>query len=81
MQEMLQLQSSADSTLAMAVLAAQICLTLSITTTDCDCAISTVRRVKSRLRSEMKAVQLNDCMRVSIDGSDTELYDFDLQVC
>ena len=55
MQEMLQLQSSADSTLAMAVLAAQICLILSITTTDCDCAISTVRRVKSRLRSEMKS--------------------------
>jgi hypothetical protein len=41
---------------------AEICLTLPIHTADCERAFSTMRRVKTRLRSEMTNKTLNHCM-------------------
>ena len=84
MKEVLNMLGKQGSTLALAHLniakLAQICLVLPITTTDCERAFSTMRRIKSRLRSEMKNSTLNDCMRVSIEGPDIDNFDFDFCV-
>lgn len=81
LKEMLKILAKQTSTLALAhpniAILAQVCITLPITTCDCERAFSTMRRVKSRLRSEMKNSTLNDCMRVSIEGPDMEDFNFD----
>ena len=60
---------------------AEVCLTLPIHTADCERAFSTMRRVKSRLRSETKNETLNHCMPISIEGPPPlEEFDFDSAV-
>ena len=59
---------------------AQVCLTLPISTADCERAFSTMRRIKSRLRSEMNNNTLNHCMRISIEGPQLQDFDFDSAV-
>ena len=44
---------------------AQVCLILPISTADCERAFSTMRRIKSRLHSEMNNNTLNHCMTIS----------------
>ena len=56
---------------------AEVCLALPIHTAECERAFSTMRRVKSCLRSEMKNETLNHCMRISIEGPLLEESDFD----
>ena len=58
----------------------RICLTLPISTADCERAFSTMRRIKSRLRSQMNNDTLNDCMKISIDGPALQEFDFDSAV-
>ena len=60
---------------------AQVCLTLPISTADCERAFSTMRRIKTRLRSEMNNTTLNHCMRISIEGPKLQDFDFDSAVC
>ena len=59
---------------------AQVCLTLPISTADCERAFSTMRRIKTRLRSEMNNTTLNHCMRISIEGPKLQNFDFDSAV-
>ena len=59
---------------------AEVCLTLPIHTADCERAFSTMRRVKSRLRSELTNNTLNHCMRISIEGPPLEEFNFDKAV-
>ena len=59
---------------------AQVCLTLPISTADCERAFSTMRRIKTRLRSEMNNTTLNHCMRISIEGPKLQDFDFDSAV-
>ena len=54
-----------------------ICLTLPISTVECERAFSTMRRIKSRLRSQITNATLNHCMKISIDGPKTQDFDFD----
>ena len=56
---------------------AQVCSLLPLNTTDCERAFSTMRRIKSRLRSQMNNSTLNNCMRISMDGPPLESFDFD----
>ena len=71
MAEVLKLLTT-DSTLELTypnfVKLAQVCLTLPISTADCKRAFSTMRRIKTRLRSEMCNSTLNHCMRISMEG-------------
>ena len=73
-----------DTTLSLAypnfVKLAQVCLTLPISTADCERAFSTMRRIKTRLRSEMNNATLNHCMRISIEGPPLQEFDFDTAV-
>ena len=59
---------------------AQVCLTLPISTADCERAFSTMRRIKTRLRSEMNNTTLNHCMRISIESPKLQDFDFDSAV-
>ena len=59
---------------------AEVCLTLPISTADCERAFSTMRRVKTRLRSEMNNSTLNNCMRISIEGPSLQSFDFNAAV-
>lgn len=59
---------------------AQVCLTLPISTADCERAFSTMRRIKTHLRSEMNNTTLNHCMRISIEGPKLQDFDFDSAV-
>ena len=47
---------------------AQLFLTLPVSTADCERAFSTMKRIKTRLRSKMTNKTLNHCMRVSMEG-------------
>ena len=80
MSEMLSLLAKPGGNLSVAYpnakLLAQIGLLLPIATADCERAFSTMRRVKSRLRSEMSNSTLNHCMRISIEGPLMEEFDF-----
>ena len=73
-----------DTTLSLAypnfVKLAQVCLTLPISTADCEREFSTMRRIKTRLRSEMNNATLNHCMRISIEGPPLQEFDFDTAV-
>ena len=46
---------------------AQVCSLLPLSTVDCERAFSTMRRIKSRLRSQVNNSTLNNCMRISMD--------------
>ena len=46
----------------------KLCLTLPIATVDCERAFSTMRRIKTHLRSQMINTTLNNCMRISMEG-------------
>ena len=59
---------------------AQVCLTLPISMADCERAFSTMRRIKTRLRSEMNNATLNHCMRISIEGPPLQEFDFNTAV-
>ena len=59
---------------------ARVCLTLPISTADCERAFSTMQRIKTRLRSEMNNTTLNHCMRISIKGPKLQDFDFDSAV-
>ena len=56
---------------------AQICLVLPIGTADCERGFSTMKRIKTRLRSQMSNMTLNHCMRISMEGEDFDKFDFD----
>ena len=56
---------------------AQVCLLLPLNTAGCERAFSTMRRVKSRLRSQMNNSTLNNCMRISMEGPPFETFNFD----
>ena len=58
----------------------QVGSTLLISTADCERAFSTMRRIKSRLRSEMCNLTLNHCMRISIEGPPLQQFDSDAAV-
>ena len=81
MKEMLQILAKHGSTLSTVypnfTKLAQVCMTLPISTADCERAFSTMRRIKSRLRSQMSNITLNHCMRVPIEGPPLEDFDFD----
>ena len=59
---------------------AQICLVLPIGTADCECGFSTMKGIKTRLRSQMSNVTLNHCMRISMEGQAFDRFDFDAAV-
>ena len=87
MSEMLSLSVNPGSNLSVAYpntnLLAQIgLLLLPIATADCERAFSTMRRVKSHLRSEMSNSTLNYCMHtcISIGGPLMEEFDFNTSV-
>ena len=50
---------------------------LTIATEYCERAFSTMRRVKSRLRSQMNNSTLNNCIRISMEGPPLETFNFD----
>ena len=56
---------------------AQICLVLPIGTADCERRFSTMKRIKTRLRSQMSNITLNHCMRISMEGEAFDKLDFD----
>ena len=55
---------------------AQVCLLLPLNTADCECAFSTMRRVKSRLQRQMNNSTLNKCMTISMEGHPLGTFDF-----
>ena len=59
---------------------ASVCLCLPLTTTDCERAFSTMRRVKTRLRGQLINKTLNNCMRISIEGPPLQEFDFNTAV-
>ena len=84
MREMLPLLAKPDGSLSIAYpntsKLAQIGLLLPISTTNCERAFSTMRRIKSRLRSEMSNATLNHCMCISIEGPCQEEFDFSISI-
>ena len=58
----------------------QICLVLPIGTADCERGFSTMKRIKTRLRSQMSNITLNHCMRISMEGEAFDKFDFDSAV-
>ena len=50
---------------------ASICL-VPVTTVDCERAVSTMKRVKTRLRSVMKTQTLDCLVRISIEGPELD---------
>ena len=56
---------------------AQVCLLLPLSTAECERAFSSMRRIKTRLRSQMNNATLNCCMRISLEGQPLEEFDFD----
>ena len=73
-----------DSTLRLTypkfVKLAQVCLTLPISTADCERAFSIMHRIKTRLRSEMCNSTLNHCMRISMEGPPLQQFNFNAAV-
>ena len=55
---------------------AQVCLLLPLSTAECERAFSSMRRIKTRLRSQMNNATLS-CMRISLEGQPLEDFDFD----
>ena len=49
-------------------------------TADCERAFSTLKRVKTRLRSTMTNATLNHLLRISIEGPAIDQFDFDKAV-
>ena len=58
----------------------QIFLTLPVSTADCERTFSTMKRIKTRLRSQMTNNTLNHCMRVSMEGLPLVDFDFDKSI-
>ena len=59
---------------------AQICLVLPISTADCERGFSTMKKIKTRLRSMISNVTLNHCMRIPMEGQPFDKFDFDTAV-
>ena len=51
-----------------------------MSTVDCERAFSTMKRIKTRLRSQMTNKTLNHCMRVSMEGLSLVDLDFDKSI-
>ncbi len=81
MKEVLQMLSKTGSALSTIYpnfsKLAQVCLCIPLSTADCERAFSTMKRIKTRLRSQLKNKTLNNCMRISMEGSSLEYFDFD----
>ena len=81
MTEMLQMLSACGSALSTLYpnfsKLAQVCSLLPLSTVDCERAFSTMRRIKSRLRSQMNNSTLNNCIRISMEGPSLENFDFE----
>ena len=58
----------------------QIFLCLPISTADCERAFSTMKRIKTRLRTQMTNTTLNHCMRISIEGLPLPKFDFEQSI-
>ena len=56
---------------------AQVFMALPIGTADCERGFSTMKRIKTRLRSQMSNVTLNHCMRISMEAPALDTFDFD----
>ena len=54
----------------------QVFLALPISTADCERGFSTMKRIKTRLRSQMSNVTLNQCMRVSMEAPALDSFNF-----
>ena len=59
---------------------AQVFLALPVSTADCERGFSTMKRIKTRLRSQMTNETLNHCMRISMEAPPLEQFDFDSSV-
>ena len=59
---------------------AQVFLVLPVSTADCERGFSTMKRIKSRLRSQMTNETLNHCMHASIEAPALQTFDFDTSV-
>ena len=51
-----------------------------MSTADCEGACSTIKRIKTRLRSQMTNKTLNHCMHVSMEGLALVNFDFDKSI-
>ena len=56
---------------------ASLGLTIPFTTADCECAFSTLKRVKTSLRNRQKTTTLDCLLRISMEGPELEHYNFD----
>ena len=59
---------------------AQVFMALPISTADCERGFSTMKIIKTRLRSQMSNVTLNQCMRISMEAPALDTFDFDTAV-
>ena len=80
MLKLLTIDSTLELTYPNFVKLAQVCLTLPISTADCERAFSTMRRIKTRLGSEMCNSTLNHSMRISMEGPPLQHLNFDAAV-
>ena len=55
---------------------AQICLIIPVSTADCEQGFSAMRRVKTKLRNQMKNSTFNHCLRIFIVGPPIAEFDF-----
>ena len=56
---------------------ASLCLTIPLSTADCERAFSSMKRVKTPLRNRLKTSTLDSLLRISIEGPDLEDFNFD----
>ena len=56
---------------------ASLCLTIPLSTADCERAFSSMKRVKTPLRNRLKISTLDSLLRISIEGPDLEDFNFD----
>ena len=59
---------------------ATICLTSPVSNAECERVFSTLKRVKTRLRSTLKNKTLNHLIRIAMEGPELEKFDFDCAV-
>ena len=78
--KLLTIDSTLELTYPNFVKLSQVCLTLPISTADCEKAFSTMHRIKTRLRSEVYNSILNHCIRISMEGPPLQLFNFDAAV-
>ena len=59
---------------------ANLALVIPINTSDCECAFSTMKRVKTRIRNRLISVTLDALLRISIEGPSLDEFDFESAV-